>query len=71
MLILEICMHALMYQIFLIITVRCMISFKGLDSTALKLHFAISFNHGYNVFVHSLVLLNILAAWGGLPLAVV
>lgn len=47
-----------------------MISFKWLDSTALKLQFAIPFNHGYNVFVHLLVLLSILAEWGGLPLAI-
>lgn len=35
-----------------------MTSFTGLDSNALKLQFAISFNHGYNVSVLSLVLLN-------------
>lgn len=35
-----------------------MTSFTELDSTALKLQFAVSFNHGYNVSVHSLALLN-------------
>lgn len=46
-----------------------MISFEGLDSTALKLQLAVAFNHSYNAFL-LLVLLNVFFEWGGLYLPV-
>lgn len=47
-----------------IVTVRCMISFEGLDSTALKLQHSVSFNRSYNGFVHSLFFFKCLGGVG-------